>query len=69
MEAALLVERDRPAHGAGGYSPFVSECLTSGAAAARVNTIVTRVPCPGDDSNLRAALAFSRKDWTISALN
>lgn len=37
--------------------PFVS-----GAAATRVKTIVTRVPCPGVDTTSSPALAFSRND-------
>src|SRR5204863_8113587 len=44
-------------------------CYAPGAAAARVKTIVTRVPHPGLDLTSRFALAFSRRDWTISALS
>src|SRR2546423_2146668 len=45
------------------------QALVSGAAAARVKTIVTDVPWPGLDSTSRPALAFSRRDFTISALS
>ena len=35
------------------------QTVASGAAAERVKTIVTRMPCPGLDSTSRRALAFS----------
>jgi hypothetical protein len=48
---------------------IVTQTNAPGAAAARVKTISTRIPCPGADSTSTFALAFSRNDWTISELS